>query len=427
MVSQGNSPCARWSIFASPARTLCCGAGDADPLARFAEALASTARTTPNSGELPFIGGWIGWLSYDLGRVIEPAAQAPAGAGRAQPDRDWPLLETHYCPAAYVHDAKTDEWSIVGDPAHSPALDPASACAEYRVGRFYDGDRAEYLRAVNTTVDRIGEGDLFQANIARRLSAEFTGSMRGAAHDLLSGAGAWYGAYIESIGDVGRPSHAICSVSPELFLSFDPRSRRVETRPIKGTRRDMPGAERDLTASAKDAAELTMIVDLMRNDLGRVCEFGSVRVDEPRRIERHAQGKTGALLHGVATVSGVLRPNQGISELLRATFPPGSVTGAPKVQAMRVIDQHEAARRGPYCGCVGFVSDCGRSEWNVAIRTAAMKRNLETEIGILDYWTGAGIVAESDPALEWEETVHKTSVLRRAFPGSFGGAHGSSA
>lgn len=126
MVSQGNSPCARWSIFASPARTLCCGAGDADPLARFAEALASTARTTPNSGELPFIGGWIGWLSYDLGRVIEPAAQAPAGAGRAQPDRDWPLLETHYCPAAYVHDAKTDEWSIVGDPAHLPALDPAS-------------------------------------------------------------------------------------------------------------------------------------------------------------------------------------------------------------------------------------------------------------------------------------------------------------
>src|SRR5262249_33216562 len=161
------------------------------------------------------------------------------------------------------------------------------------------------------------------------------------------------------------------SFSPELFLDFDPATRTVVTRPMKGTRRLAAGRD-ELQSSAKDAAELNMIVDLMRNDLGRVCEYGSVRVEEGREVEVHAtplvhragEGpsapESGAgLLQGVATVSGRLRQGLGVCELVAATFPPGSVTGAPKVRAMQIIDELEPHRRGAYCGAVGFISDSG--------------------------------------------------------------------
>ena len=153
-----------------------------------------------------------------------------------------------------------------------------------------------------------------------------------------------------------------------------------------------------------------MIVDLMRNDLGRVCEYRSVRVERAREIEAHA-----GVIHGVATVSGRLRDGIGHADLLRATFPPGSVTGAPKVRAMQIIDELEPSRRGPYCGSVGFVSDCGNACWNVAIRTATLTceagSDAESARGVLDYSVGAGIVADSDPEAEWEETLSKARML----------------
>jgi anthranilate synthase component 1 len=159
-----------------------------------------------------------------------------------------------------------------------------------------------------------------------------------------------------------------------------------------------------------------MIVDLMRNDLGRVCEFGSVCVDQPRAFEHHG-GREGGVIHSVATVSGRVREDVTIEQLLRATFPGGSVTGAPKVRAMQIVEELEGTSRGPYTGSIGYVSDCGRACFNIAIRTAFIEgdRPRGGAAGTLDhvedasliYRVGAGIVAESDPVSEWEETLAK--------------------
>jgi para-aminobenzoate synthetase component 1 len=215
---------------------------------------------------------------------------------------------------------------------------------------------------------------------------------------LLESAPARYGGYLD-FGDF-----ALLCNSPELFLRVAriPVSgrREVITRPIKGTRPRTPGMEAELRDSAKDAAELNMIIDLERNDLGRVCEIGSVRVTEPRTIEAHP-----TVYHGVATIEGVQRNDVGLVDLLRATFPGGSITGAPKIRAMQIIDELEPVRRGPYCGAIGYLAGDGRIELNVAIRTMIVKGQ-SVYIPV-----GGGIVADSDPAAEYSETLVKARAM----------------
>jgi len=194
----------------------------------------------------------------------------------------------------------------------------------------------------------------------------------------------------------------ICN-SPELFLRVTPRedgSRTVLTRPIKGTRQKGAGMEAQLLGSAKDAAELNMVIDLERNDLGRVCEIGTVVVSQQRTIEAHP-----TVYHGVATIEGTLRREVGLVELLRATFPGGSVTGAPKIRAMAIIEELEPVRRGPYCGAIGYIDADGAMEFNVAIRTMIVKD------GLVHIPVGGGIVADSDPAAEYEETLIKAQAM----------------
>ena len=208
---------------------------------------------------------------------------------------------------------------------------------------------------------------------------------------------AWYGACL------AYDDFAILSNSPELFLRVTPRddgSRRVVTRPIKGTRPRAEGMDRELLDSVKDGAELNMIVDLERNDLGRVCEIGSVRVTERRTVEAHP-----TVYHGVATVEGVLRDDVTFVDLLRAAFPGGSVTGAPKIRAMQIIEELEPVRRGPYCGAIGYLAADGSMEFNVAIRTMVVKG------GLVHIPVGGGIVADSDPAAEYEETLVKARAM----------------
>jgi para-aminobenzoate synthetase component 1 len=311
-----------------------------------------------------------------------------------------------------VHDSLDGRWWAVGD------VDEIGAVAErmggvprghVRVGEFSSGTgRERYVASVRRALELIAAGDVFQVNLAHRLSAEFGGRPRELAARMVESARPWFGAWIEWWE--GRAlRNAVLSLSPELFLDVDGADRRVVTRPIKGTR-PAGGDARELLNSEKECAELTMIVDLMRNDLGRVCDFGSVRVERAREIEAHA-----GVIHGVATVSGRLRARVGLADLLRATFPPGSVTGAPKVRAMQIIDELEPVRRGPYCGSVGFVSDCGRACWSVAIRTATLTcesgSDANSARGTLDYSVGAGIVADSDPEAEWEETLSKARML----------------
>lgn len=397
---------ARRSILAEPKEIrhlrIPAGLGAADARRAVERELGTLLRRPPANAS-PH-AGWIVSFSYDLGRVFEAKACAQRAA---DDDRDWPLATLCWCPDAHIFDHASSTWTRAGDP---PPLDDGAESPRdlVQVGPLeLTHDRDAFERAVDRCVRLIHDGDLFQANIARRMSCHFSGSTRELAARAFAASGAWFGAYIEA-----DPGRAIVSMSPELFLDFDRANRRILTRPIKGTRpqADDPGS---LVASSKDAAELAMIVDLMRNDLGRVCEIGSISVDSARTLETHP-----TVHHTVAEVSGRVREGLQLVDILAATFPPGSITGAPKVRAMQVIDELEGVRRGPYCGATGIISGDGSFTLNVAIRTIALSgrgdpRRPAHLDGTLDYWAGCGIVAESDPRAEWDESVTKSEVLLR--------------
>ncbi len=346
--------------------------------------------------------GAIVMLAYELGGELEPTAGT-------MDDQSWQQVMTLHCRAAAIHDARTDHWTKIGT---LPALDFAQEPGQWDAGpmRSLTG-RAGYIAAVERTVEYIHAGDIFQANIAHPLQGQFEGSARAMAARLLGAPGTGHGAYVEVRGIDGALTDVVLSISPELFLDVDGASGRVVTRPIKGTRPEHEDP-RELLMSEKDAAELIMIIDLMRNDLGRVCRFGSVRVTETRGIETH-----GDVHHAVGTVEGVLRDGCDIDALLRATFPPGSITGAPKVRAMQIIRELERRPRGPYCGSLGWLGTDGGSCWNVAIRTARLRcyhgSTGRLGRGELTYPVGAGIVADSDPGREWQETLDKASTFLR--------------
>jgi para-aminobenzoate synthetase component I len=254
----------------------------------------------------------------------------------------------------------------------------------------------EYLMGVQRVRDRIALGDVYQVNLCRMLSAPVP---EGVTH-LLGLGRALAASHPAPFGGVlalpGADVHVACA-SPELFLRRD--GRTVTSSPIKGTARV---AEEML---AKDVAENVMIVDLVRNDLGRVCTTGEVRVDALLAVEHHP-----GLVHLVSTVSGQLRADVGWSQLLEAAFPPGSVSGAPKSSALRTIVELEPVPRGPYCGAVGWVdADRQRAELAVGIRSFFL--DLTGEPPRLCFGTGAGITWGSDPGLEWQETVLKADRL----------------
>jgi anthranilate/para-aminobenzoate synthase component I len=267
--------------------------------------------------------------------------------------------------------------------------------------------RSRYEQGVRRALGAIEAGDVYQVNLTHQLEGVFAGSARGLFAGLVRAARPWFGAYVELEG------HAIASASPELFLRVD-RQGLVTTRPMKGTRRDAHDLP-ELVVSEKERAELTMIVDLMRNDLGRVCTPGSVRPVGPRTIERHAGG---GIYQATAQVQGRLAPGITLAQLLQATFPPGSVTGAPKLAAIKLARELEPTPRGLYCGAIGLVSNCGAAQFSVAIRTAHLTgphtRGVFEPGSTLRYGVGAGLVADSVPRREWLETLDKAGVLRAA-------------
>jgi para-aminobenzoate synthetase component 1 len=391
-----------------------------------------------------------GFVSYELGRRLEPAAGA--GEGTTAPEgAGWPVI-------AFVRCREWATWEDAGDGRGRWAgtLDLAAALEEpttgaramaraaaadlpgsFALGRLRSRTgRERYKRDVAWIIEQIRAGDVYQVNLAHQLVGSFRGSSRGLFARLVAAADPWHGAYLELPRDgsssVSRGRRAICSISPELFLEYEPQSRRVTTRPMKGTR---PGGgdPAELAGAAKDTAELNMIIDLMRNDLGRSCAFGSVRVGAARAIERHGAG-AGGVLQATGDVSGILRPEVSFLEALGMAFPPGSVTGAPKIQAMRMIERLEPVARGPYCGSVCELRADGGATCSVAIRTAVIREvggpALRAESdpggpalrgessrpdwfghGELTWSVGAGIVADSDPAAEWRETLDKAEVL----------------
>jgi para-aminobenzoate synthetase component I len=263
--------------------------------------------------------------------------------------------------------------------------------------------RQEYLRCIERTQRYIRNGDIYQVNFSQRFDRPFTGRPI----DLF----AWqnhynpspYAVYLDA-GDF-----QVVSASPEMFVSIG--ERHIRTKPIKGTRRRFCNGDgdseerntrnlRDLLDSSKEQAELNMIVDLERNDIARICEPGSRRVVQPRTIETYP-----TVFHAVATVGGQLRPEVGLVEVLKATFPGGSITGAPKIRAMEIIDELEPTDRSVYTGSIGFIGLDGTVCLNIAIRTVIITgRRAFVQ-------TGGGIVADSDPEAEWEETITKARAL----------------
>jgi para-aminobenzoate synthetase component 1 len=381
--------------------------------------------------DLPFAGGWIGYFGYELYSHLE----------KKVPPREPDLIpRAVFCfyDRFYLYDHVKQQAKLIqlqggrgplrssaellasfievasGRGAPTPAPDgtllqqgatssKSSKTSGIPFLPFLSSNFSQenYLNAIRRIKNYIAAGDCYQVNLSQKFQAPAIDNPYAIYQRLRSWSPAPYAAYL-NLGDA-----QILSSSPECFLEVD--SRRVVTRPIKGTRpRGKNEAEdrrlrRELEGSAKDRAELLMITDLERNDLGRVCVPGSIEVSELSRIETFAQ-----VHHQVATIRGELSPGKDIIDLLRATFPGGSITGAPKVRAMQIIRELEPDPRNVYCGAIGFLSLNGKAQFNVAIRTMILKD------GMAHFWAGGGIVADSDPEAEYEETLAKAKGMREA-------------
>jgi para-aminobenzoate synthetase component 1 len=388
-----------------------------DPFDALAD-LLDEFRQPPANLPVPFAGGLIGYLGYDLGRRIERIPE------KALKDDGFPDLWLGVYDASVCLDALAGElvltgregfndrdsldrrmadladasWAALGaaPPVHAPTPSPAHALTS-------NFTRDAYLDAIARAKSHIAAGDIYQVNLSQRFETRLDAA---SPFDLYRRLCAASPAPFAAFLNLGK-GRAVLSASPERFLLLD--GRRVETRPIKGTRprgatpADDARLRAELEASEKDKAELVMIVDLERNDLGRVCETGSVEVSEPRVIETYAQ-----VHHGVATVRGTLRAGAGAVELLRATFPGGSITGAPKVRAMEIIEDLEPTRRGVYTGAIGYIGFDGGLDLSIAIRTLLVEGTRVT------FQAGGGIVADSEPEAEYEETRVKASGMMKA-------------
>jgi para-aminobenzoate synthetase component 1 len=371
-----------------------------DPLRRLADEFARRRLAAPEGWDLPFAGGAVGYFSYDLRHRIE-----------SLPRRcDYDLAVPEFCLCFYdgglVFDHRRGVTEWVGPAGREPDLpEPAGEAPQpvEPVRLTSNFTREQYLAAVRRAIEYIAAGDIFQVNLSQRFSGECPSDGLAVYSRLRRVNQAPFAAYLKHDG------LEVISSSPERFLLVE--GDRVTTRPIKGTRPRREGDEpfnrrmrEELRRSAKDHAELTMIVDLERNDLGRVCTYGSVRVAEHAVIEAYP-----TVFHLVSTVTGRLyRPEHDEFSLIRAAFPGGSITGAPKIRAMEIIEEMEPHARTVYTGAVGYVSFHGRMDLNIAIRTMVKLG------GRVYFQVGGGIVADSDPQLEYEETLHKGKALFEA-------------
>lgn len=371
-----------------------------------------------DGGEWPH-GALIGFLGYGLRRFAERVPARVADDTRI-PDAwfgvyDRLLLFDHDSGRATIISTGVDEtgWTDA-DRARRRAEEwmqkLAVAAVLPRSSLVSDGrepalesnlTREDYERAVRRILDYIAAGDVYQVNFSQRFRTQTQVEPEWLYHALRTTNPAPFAAYLDC--GTGR----ILSSSPERFLQL--HGRHIQTRPIKGTRPRTGNeqadqkAARELMMSAKDQAELLMITDLERNDLGRVCEFGSVHVPELVTLESYA-----TVLHLVSTVEGRLSDGVTAVDAIRACFPGGSITGAPKIRAMEIIDELEPAARGIYTGMIGYLGFNGVSDFNIAIRTMVHENDT------VQFHAGGGIVADSKPALEYEETLHKARGMVQA-------------
>jgi para-aminobenzoate synthetase component 1 len=364
---------------------------------------------------LPMAAGLMGYLSYDLKDCLETLPRTCVD------DLQLPQMLLYAPSVLVVHDkleavtrlmvmrrsgSSTGVDALLSNFRRSMAQQaPARSCEAGGAGELRSNfTREGYEAAVRDVIDYIAAGDAYQVNLSQRFQVPFSGDGYALFRRLYEANPAPFFAFVQA-GD-----HQVISTSPERFLLNS--GRRVEARPIKGTRpRGAAAAEdralrEELAASGKDDAELSMIVDLLRNDIGKVCRAGSVRVTEHKRMEAYRN-----VYHLVSLVEGELDPGRDAVDLVEAAFPGGSITGCPKVRAMEIIDELESARRHVYCGSIGYFSFHRTMDLSIAIRTAVLLN------GILSFSVGGGIVYDSDPAAEYEETLHKGRTLSTACSG----------
>ena len=408
---------ARWSyLMLDPLEVLEAPSSGVDPFASARLALGRFARGPVPVHGPPFAGGLGGYLSYDLGRRLErlPVLAADDGAlpelrlGLYDTVVAWDMRTggTWICSRVVDDDgARTDRRrrDLVARLAPA-AVGPAVEAEAEPPARFRSNlGRQAFEAMVESVRDHIAAGELYQANVARRLEAAFSGDPWPVYRRLRTGDPVPFAAFL----DLGE-WRALLSASPEPFLTVD-AAGNVASDPIKGTRPRGATPEEDrrlaaeLLGSEKDRAENTMIVDVLRNDLGRVCSPGSIRVPRLCRLER-----TAAVQHLVSTVTGRLEPGRDPWHLLAAAFPGGSITGAPKIRAMQLIETLEPVRRGPYTGAALWVGPDGAMGSSILIRTlVADGRRLTLHVG-------GGMTWRSDPREEWEETRAKARGPLRA-------------
>lgn len=334
--------------------------------------------------------GAVGYLAYELKRFIEELPERALD--------DLALPECYLC--FYERIAPFDPRPIAAAGAAVPRHSPLEHAAEATPSNFRP---QAYRQAVKRARDYIFAGDIYQVSLSQRFQLPVADRPFDAYLRLRQRNPAPFAAYIN------LPEVQVLSASPERFLHFDPVSRRVQTRPIKGTRprgrtaREDAALAQELLASEKDRAENVMIVDLERNDLGRVAEIGSVRVTELASLETFP-----TVFHLTSTVEATLREDRDLVDLLLATFPGGSITGAPKIRAVEIIDELEPTARSVYTGAIGHFGFDGSLDLSIVIRTILIRQ------GTAYFQAGGGIVADSDPAMEFQETLHKARALSEA-------------
>ncbi len=405
----------RWSLRTDSGR---CEHGRGDVFSKLAGLLKRYGLAQPEdqSDAWPpsFQGGMIGFFGYDLAPELERLPR------RAPRDSRLPDIRMALYDTAVVVDYRAGtiellSWDLTGE-GHRAAQERSekwrrsierSLCLPpaVRIRRSHFDhlapslDRETYLEKAVRVLDYIAAGDVFQVNLSQRFVATGRPEPLDIYLRLKARSPAPFAAFLR------WDDLAVASASPELF--YQTHGRTIVTRPIKGTRPRgcTPGEDERLAAelcsSPKDRAELTMIVDLERNDLGRVCQYGSVTVAEAMKLESFAQ-----VHHLVATVEGAIRPGAGPVDVVRAVFPGGSITGAPKIRAMEIIDELEVNQRSLYTGAIGYFSRGGSSAFNIAIRTILVEGSRAS------FQVGGGIVADSDPESEYEETLVKGRGMR---------------
>ena len=406
-------------------------AGEIEPFEKLQKVLNRyELEATP--ADLPkgiFVGGWVGYFSYELGRYIEKLPE------RAIDDLKMPLIRLCFYDRVIVYDRMENAWWVIvvemPDDTESPQskiknqitkiekinpntkmeqITAKGGCATRALSNMSKG---EYLNAIEKIRHYIHEGDVYQINFSHRFKCDYNARPIDLYHWQNEHNPSPYSAYIDA-GDF-----TIVSASPEMFITIS--DRVISTKPIKGTRprcgtgilpvnsmaeTAMPHNLvnewnfNELLHCKKEQAELNMIIDLERNDLGRICKYGTIKVAQPRMIEEYP-----TVFHAVATVKGKLRDEMAFCDVLKAMFPGGSITVAPKIRSMEIIDELEPTQRGVYTGSIGFIGIDGTVCLNIAIRTVIIRN------GKAYAQTGGGIVYDSKPESEWDETLTKAKAL----------------